>query len=457
MSRARGGSHSLSVSARAINRSRLSVRGAAGLILAALCWVIASPGHADDKRADAALQAGIRSFAAGAYAQALEQFLDARHQGMQSPALHYDLGVTYYKLRRDPEATAEFNLLLADPKFGDFARYNLGLTARRAGHRKEADKYFTQVAGQAHDTHLRALAQAELRGRSLGPHGWHGFIETAGGHDDNVALGAHNALLIASGAGSKVYSAMLGGGGWLTGGDERGLRLRGSLYDVRYPDQPAYNLVIAQSGPEYLFPVSSWRSRVGIYATHISLGGNDLETSGALNVRAEHAMGSARVRLDYRLDRVKGGPRFGYLTGRRNQLGVSANWHAGPMTLLLGYTLAINQRRDLSAGTQFFSASPLRNQFESEIRWNATLRTTYYVHGYYWWSVYRDPNVFLLAGALQERRRVDKWLAAEVGLQYHVSSKLNVTGEYGYRNNDSNIRRYAYSSHRVMLSLRYDF
>jgi Tfp pilus assembly protein PilF len=426
-------------------------------VVVALGCAVSPPAQAASPQATAAMQAGIRDFGAAAFQQALDKFLDARSQGMDSPALRYDLGATYYKLGRNAEAATEFRSLLSDPKFGDFARYNLGLIARRAGHKSEAKEYFSQVAEQAHDTQLQALARTQLRGRSGGPHGWQGFVETSGGYDDNVALASQNALLTASGSGSKVFSAMAGGGGWLTGGRNRGLRLSGDLYDLQYPDQSAFNLLIAQGGPEYLLPVHSWGLRAGAYATRINLGGNELETFGAFNLRAVHSIGSGRLRLDYRLERITGGPRYAYLSGWQNQLGVRTSWHPGPVGILFGYSLTVNRRQDLTSGTQFFSVSPIRNQVETELRWNATLRSTFYVRGYYWWSVYRDRNVFLQGGALQEHRRVDNRGAAEVGMLYRLTENLRFTAEYAFRRNDSNITRYTYTSNRYMLSLQYAF
>lgn len=429
-------------------------------VLVAVAFVASPPGYAASADAAAAMQAGIRDFGAGAFQHALDNFLEARRQGLDSSALRYDLGSTYYKLGRDAEAANEFRSLLPDPKFGDFARYNLGLTARRAGHKKEADQYFTQVAGQAHDTHLQALARAELGGRSQrlrGPHGWQGFIETSGGYDDNVALASRNALVTASGTGSTLYSAMAGGGGWLLGGRNRGLRITGSLYDVQYPDQSAFKLLITTAGPEFLLPMHSWSLRAATYATRINLGGNELETFGAFKLRGEHSIGSGHVRLDYRLERITGGPRYTYLSGWQNQLGVRTSWHPGPVWMLLGYTLTINRRQDFIVGSEFFSVSPVRNQVETELRWIASLRSTFYVHGYYWWSVYRDPNVFLDAGGLQDQRRVDNGYAAEVGGLYRLTSNVRVTGEFALRNNDSNIARYAYTSNRYTLSLQYSF
>ena len=117
----------------------------------------------------------------------------------------------------------------------------------------------------------------------------------------------------------------------------------------------------------------------------------------------------------------------------------------------------MNRRQDLESGTQFFSVSPIRNQVETELRWNATLRSTFYARGYYWWSIYRNQNVFLQGGALQERRRVDNGKTAEVGLIYRLTENVRLTAEYGLRNNNSNITRYTYTSNRYTVSLQYVF
>jgi hypothetical protein len=124
---------------------------------------------------------------------------------------------------------------------------------------------------------------------------------------------------------------------------------------------------------------------------------------------------------------------------------------------MFGYSLTVNNRQDLASGAQFFSVSPVRNQVETELRWNATLRSTVYARGYYWWSVYRDRNVFLQGGALQDKRRVDNGRGAEVGLIYRLTENVRLTAEYGLRNNNSNITRYTYTSNRYTVSLQYVF
>ena len=408
--------------------------------------------------ANAAMQDGIHDFGAGAFQEALDKFLEARRQGLNSPALRYDIGATYYKLGRNAEAAAEFKSLLSDAKFGDFARYNLGLTLLRAGHKRKARQYFSQVAEAAHDTHLQALALAELHGdQPRGPHGWHAFVEADGGYDDNVVLASHETLPLVSNAGSTMYSVMAGGDGWLTGGRNRGLRLTGSLYDVQYPEQSAFNLLIAQAGPEYLLPVGSWALRAGASGARINLGGNELETNGSLNLRGEHTLGGGSLRLNYRLERISGGPNYAYLTGWQNQFGVRTSWQPGRAGILLGYSLTLNRRQDLRTGTQFFSVSPLRNQIETQLSWAMTPRSSFYIHGRYWWSLYRDPNVFLQTGVLQEQKRSDHGSDTEFGLVYRLTSKTNATAEYARRKNDSDIQGYGYASNQIMASLQYTF
>jgi tetratricopeptide (TPR) repeat protein len=405
-----------------------------------------------------AMQEGIHDFGAGAFQEALDKFLQARRQGLSSPALRYDLGATYYKLGRDAEAAAEFKSLLSDPKFSDFARYNLGLTSLRTGHKREAYRYFTQVAEQAHDTHLQALARTELHDyQPRGPHGWQVFVEMVGGYDDNVLLAPNETLLTIPSAGSAMYSVIASGGGWLIGGHDRGWRLAGSLYDVQYPDQRAFNLLIAQAGPEYLLGAGSWALRAGASGARINLGPDELEAYGALNLRGEHPFAGGTLRLNYRLERITGGVNYAYLSGVQNQFGVRTSWQPGRAEILLGYSLALNHRQDLRTATQFFSVSPLRNQLETQLSWTATPRSSFYVHGLYWWNLYRDPNVFLQSGVRQQQKRSDTGYVTELGWVYRVTSKVSVTSEYARRNSDSNIQRYGYTSNQVSLSLQFTF
>jgi hypothetical protein len=434
------------------------------LAVALIGWVCAAPlpAQAATSRAGEALQAGIDEFRLGAFTKALAEFLAAQREGLDTPALHYNLGSTYYKLGRNADAATEFRSLLSEPKFGDFARYNLGLIARRTGRSAEAHDHFAAVAEHAGSLPLRDLARTQLGGHASGSSGrsrsaWQGSLDVGAGYDDNVTLVARSALLTPSAAGSPAYSVLGSVGGQLSGDDRRGLRLTGSVYDIKYSRQSAYDLLVARVGPSYRFAVDSWRVQTGLYATHLRLGANTLETLGALNLRAEHTLGASRVAFDYSLQRIGGGPQYDYVTGWQNRFGVHASWYPGSAWITFGYVLMLNNRRDLVLGPQFFSVSPMRNQFEADARWNATLRLTFYAHAAYRRSRYNDPNVFLRFGSLVTQSRIDDGRDGEIGVSYRLTSSARLAAEYGYRRNNSNIARYGYISNRYMLKFEYLF
>lgn len=402
-----------------------------------------------------ALPQGIKEFQAGAFAQALADFQQAQREGLDTPVLHYNLGAAYYKLHREPQAESEFKSLLRDPKFGDFSRYNLGLIARHAGREAEAQQYFSAAASGSANTHLRALARAQMRPQMRGASRWHGILELSGGYDDNVTLIDRNALVTASGTASALASAYASGAGRITGDARRGLWLTGSLRDTQYFKQSAYDLLLAEAGPEFRFSADQWRLRTGASASYLRFGTAELETLYGVHMRAEHAMGGGQLRLDYALERIDGGPNYQYLAGWQNQFGVRTTWPAGAVHFSAGYVLTLNRRQDRIAGTQFFSVSPKRNELQASLRWTPTPRTAVYARGSYWRSRYADPNVFLQAGTLVTLQRTDTGHNAEVGASCHLSTNLRLGAEYDYRSNDSTISRYTYARNLYTLQFQY--
>ncbi len=67
--------------------------------------------------------AGTAAFADGRYEQALESFKAAEAAGLDTTALRYNLGVTYFKLKRYWEAWQQFEHLTTAPEV-DNARDN---------------------------------------------------------------------------------------------------------------------------------------------------------------------------------------------------------------------------------------------------------------------------------------------------------------------------------------------
>src|SRR5688500_5997262 len=68
----------------------------------------------------------------GVYRTALLRYRDAAAAGLDTPLLHYNLGVVHYELGQFAESAAEFARAATDPALAALASYNRGL-ALRAG------------------------------------------------------------------------------------------------------------------------------------------------------------------------------------------------------------------------------------------------------------------------------------------------------------------------------------
>ena len=81
---------------------------------------------------------------------------------MAGTALHYNLGVTYYKLQQYEKAREEFETLTKDPKSATLAHYNIGMVALAQGQKSAARRQFQMASRKAMDEKLRALADERL-------------------------------------------------------------------------------------------------------------------------------------------------------------------------------------------------------------------------------------------------------------------------------------------------------
>jgi hypothetical protein len=96
----------------------------------------------------------------GVYRTALLRYREAAAAGLESPLLHYNLGVAYYELAEYAAAADEFARAAADPSLAALATYNRGLAERAGGDAAAAGDAFAAAERQADARALRRLAQA---------------------------------------------------------------------------------------------------------------------------------------------------------------------------------------------------------------------------------------------------------------------------------------------------------
>ena len=96
---------------------------------------------------------------AGVYRTALLRYREAVSAGLDTPLLHYNMGVAHYRVGQYPEAAAEFEKARGDAQLAALATYNLGLVQRAAGESAAAVASFNEAAHTADRRDLRRLAQ----------------------------------------------------------------------------------------------------------------------------------------------------------------------------------------------------------------------------------------------------------------------------------------------------------
>jgi hypothetical protein len=111
---------------------------------------------------------GNELFRDGLHRAALLRYREANAAGLDTPLLHYNLGVTQYKLEHYSDAAASLERAAQDPALAPLALYNLGLTAHAQGEAQAAERWFRLALERAERTELRAMAGRALQTLAAG-------------------------------------------------------------------------------------------------------------------------------------------------------------------------------------------------------------------------------------------------------------------------------------------------
>jgi tetratricopeptide (TPR) repeat protein len=125
------------------------------VLISIIAW--AAPIHAQPD-AEALFREANGLFRSGIYNTALARYREAAAAGLDTPLLHYNVGVVSYKLGQYEEAERSFRRAQASSDLAALAAYNLGLTYRRLGHRSDAEAAFRLAARSSGNRELANLA-----------------------------------------------------------------------------------------------------------------------------------------------------------------------------------------------------------------------------------------------------------------------------------------------------------
>lgn len=106
---------------------------------------------------------GNRLFRDDLYWAALLRYRQANDAGLDTPLLHYNMGVTHYKAKQHIRARKSLLKASRSTRLEVLSHYNLGLNAWASGNTNEALKWFRRARDQERNARIRALAIEAMR------------------------------------------------------------------------------------------------------------------------------------------------------------------------------------------------------------------------------------------------------------------------------------------------------
>jgi hypothetical protein len=134
----------------------MQIRTITIVLLAMLAALQAAPARA--MTADEYFADGNRLARDDLYWAALLRYSQAGEQGLDTPLLHYNTGITHYKAGQHIRARESLLKARTDPSLRLVAQYNLGLNAWALGETEEALRWFRLVRDQSSNPKLQKFA-----------------------------------------------------------------------------------------------------------------------------------------------------------------------------------------------------------------------------------------------------------------------------------------------------------
>jgi tetratricopeptide (TPR) repeat protein len=395
---------------------------------------------------------GVRAFKEGNFSVAADLFQRARTEGVDTPALFYNLGASLYKLERYADAEQAFRLCANDPTWASLAYYNIGLAAYQRGDHTLAADYFERAWRTTDNDDVRALAltmldrlDTTIRNRARGS------VALNVGRNDNVMLAADDRVLGTTEEAdwfADLYASATG---------QWGVRpnapyWNASFYNINYAHLSQNNtseLTLAAGRPGSF---DAWRTDVRARYQYVLLRGRALEQIAAVRVKGTRDLAEGReLYLRAELSAIDTlDEDFDFLDGMRQEIDVSTSHRLGDGRVEWGATLEHNNRRDLDTGAEFLSYSPTRYGVWAWGTWPAGGRWRMESTLRYRLGRYADPE---RRGGTAVGTREDGEFEATLRIRYRLSPIWHVVGEYNVTDNNSNFNEFAYTQRILSLGI----
>ncbi|WP_455217143.1 hypothetical protein [Kaarinaea lacus] len=413
-------------------------------------FVFAQPGMDDFNK-------GVASANAGDFNSALKQFLKAKKAGLDSPALQFNLGVSYYKLAQYEKARKEFDRLKNLENYKQLANFNLGLIANKQDKKAEAIAAFQLSLNSGDSEKIKLLSREALKRLGVKPEetkkpSLAGLLTLSYATDSNVALVNDDLAGVSETSDNSVILSALATN-WLTGDSGGGWRLFLQGYKQNYNTETVYNYSQLGAGLARYSRIGEWRMRYGGYWDETSLGGTSYQRILTAEVRGRKSLSkSDRLELRYRFNSIISmDTTYDYLEGNRQQMRAAYQTNQKEYRVRAYYEYEMNDRADDDTGNatySFISYSPNRHSLRLTAWWDITREWELRLDARHRVSTYNDDHE-LIAGGTDLRKDTQNRYSAR--LRREMMKDLDLEVAYTLTNNDSSIDAESYN--RKLLSL----
>ncbi|HEC18135.1 MAG TPA: tetratricopeptide repeat protein [Gammaproteobacteria bacterium] len=412
---------------------------------------------------DTYFNSGLQAANKGNYSQALEYFRKAQKAGLNTPALKYNLAVSYFKLGQYERARTLFMSLTDVRTFEQLAYFNLGLIANKQEDKEAAIRWFQRAYRDVSSQKIRLLAKEALRRLGVSPRKihhvdpvWRGFVSSSLAYDSNVTL-LNNDILGVTNQSDTAVDVSAVAGRWLKGNIVNGVRISLGANLLMYSklsqnDYSQLNLRVMRYDR-----LGDWKVRIGGSWDEVYFNGSEYQRVVSADVRTRKDLSADRqLRLRYKLSRIQATDAvFDYLDGWRQQFRVGMRYQSDARRTRYYYQLDVNDRKDrIGTVDPFTSYSPTRHTLRATGWWGLSHKWQTRLDARYRYSRYNDPNE--LAGGISLRRE-DNQLRLSARISRKFVRRWEVSGQYSYTNNDSNMDRRSYDRSVAKLSVSWSY
>jgi hypothetical protein len=362
--------------------------------------------------------------------------------------VHYNIGVTAYRLGLFDKATAAFRAVASTPEWASLAHYNLGLVELKREDRVAAREWF-HLAVSAADARLRGLAERQLAALEPGitpaatevASDWSLYGSFAVGHDSNVELLPDTAGGAVSGRSDGFAEAALS----ITGPLEGPWRFDAAAFQVDYFDLDAFDQSAVVAGGARRFNTGAWSNEAGLQASYVLLDGDGFEQDLSLTLRGTTRLSPAWwFRATYRGSHVEGHDEFEGLSGWRHEAAARFDWRQDEWGAGVMARAETNRADDEEFSFEWY-------QLGGELRWSpSALPLSVLVELAH---QQREHESTVDPGSGAKRRDDRTILAVEAGWRF--GQRVRVLGRYEHHDNQSNAAGFDYERYRYYLGIEY--